>query len=99
MGDWSRRLGLDNRRLGGVVINVVEKLVYAGQVHRYLDILTERERRVITLRFGIADGRSRSLEEVGKEFEVTRERIRQIEVKALRKLQEVDDARSDSEGS
>ena len=51
-----------------------------------LDTLTEREKRVLMLRFGIADGRTRTLEEVGKEFNVTRERIRQIEAKALRKL-------------
>ncbi len=48
--------------------------------------LSERERRVLILRFGLEDGRARTLEEVGKEFEVTRERIRQIEAKALRKL-------------
>ena len=51
-----------------------------------LDSLTERERKVLQLRFGLDDGRSRTLEEVGKEFHVTRERIRQIETKALRKL-------------
>ncbi|HEX6508300.1 MAG TPA: sigma-70 family RNA polymerase sigma factor, partial [Chloroflexota bacterium] len=51
-----------------------------------LGTLTEREREVLRLRFGLADGRSRTLEEVGKEFNVTRERIRQIEAKALRKL-------------
>jgi RNA polymerase primary sigma factor len=51
-----------------------------------LGTLTERERDVLRLRFGLADGRSRTLEEVGKEFNVTRERIRQIEAKALRKL-------------
>ena len=51
-----------------------------------LDTLTPRERRVLRLRFGLEDGRSRTLEEVGKEFDVTRERIRQIEAKALRKL-------------
>lgn len=51
-----------------------------------LETLTERERRVLELRFGLEDGRSRTLEEVGKEFNVTRERIRQIEAKALRKL-------------
>jgi len=51
-----------------------------------LDSLTERERKVLQLRVGLDDGRSRTLEEVGKEFHVTRERIRQIEAKALRKL-------------
>ncbi len=51
-----------------------------------LDTLTEREQKVLKLRFGLEDGRSRTLEEVGKEFDVTRERIRQIEAKALRKL-------------
>jgi len=48
--------------------------------------LNEREARVLELRFGLEDGRSRTLEEVGKDFGVTRERIRQIEAKALRKL-------------
>ena len=56
------------------------------QVEDVLDSLTERERKVLQLRFGLDDGRSRTLEEVGKEFHVTRERIRQIEAKALRKL-------------
>jgi RNA polymerase sigma factor RpoD, C-terminal domain/RNA polymerase sigma factor, sigma-70 family len=56
------------------------------QVEQVLNHLTERERRVLQLRFGLEDGHSRTLEEVGKEFGVTRERIRQIEVKALRKL-------------
>lgn len=51
-----------------------------------LDSLTERERRVLSLRFGLTDGYSRTLEEVGKQFKVTRERIRQIEAKALRKM-------------
>jgi RNA polymerase primary sigma factor len=51
-----------------------------------LDSLTERERRVLSLRFGLVDGYSRTLEEVGKQFKVTRERIRQIEAKALRKM-------------
>ena len=51
-----------------------------------LDTLTERERRVLSLRFGLVDGYSRTLEEVGRQFKVTRERIRQIEAKALRKM-------------
>ena len=56
------------------------------QVEAVLDSLTGRERRVLQLRFGLEDGRARTLEEVGREFNVTRERIRQIEAKALRKL-------------
>ncbi len=56
------------------------------QVDEVLHTLTEREARVLVLRFGLEDGRSRTLEEVGREFGVTRERIRQIEAKALRKL-------------
>lgn len=56
------------------------------QLVEVLDTLTEREKKVLTLRFGLEDGRARTLEEVGKEFKVTRERIRQIEAKALRKL-------------
>ena len=56
------------------------------QLEEVLGTLTEREQKVLTLRFGLEDGRARSLEEVGKEFNVTRERIRQIEAKALRKL-------------
>lgn len=56
------------------------------QLMDVLDTLTEREKKVLMLRFGLKDGRSRTLEEVGKEFNVTRERIRQIEAKALRKL-------------
>ena len=56
------------------------------QLHEVLGTLTEREQKVLKLRFGLDDGRARTLEEVGKEFNVTRERIRQIEAKALRKL-------------
>ena len=55
-------------------------------VHNVLGSLSQRESRIIALRFGLDDGRQRTLEEVGREFGVTRERIRQIEAKALRKL-------------
>ena len=58
------------------------------QLGEVLDTLTERERQVLRLRFGLDDGRARTLEEVGREFHVTRERIRQIEAKALRKLRQ-----------
>ena len=57
-----------------------------NQLHEILDSLQDRERRVLALRFGLEDGVSRTLEEVGKEFGVTRERIRQIEAKALKKI-------------
>ena len=56
------------------------------QLMGVLDTLTQREEKVLRLRFGLDDGRQRTLEEVGREFNVTRERIRQIEAKALRKL-------------
>jgi len=56
------------------------------QLIEVLGTLTDREQRVLKLRFGLDDGKARTLEEVGKEFKVTRERIRQIEAKALRKL-------------
>ena len=56
------------------------------QLEEVLDTLTDREKKVLSLRFGLEDGRGRTLEEVGKEFNVTRDRIRQIEAKALRKL-------------
>ena len=58
------------------------------QLVEVLDTLTDREQQVLRLRFGLDDGRARTLEEVGKEFHVTRERIRQIEAKALRKLRQ-----------
>ncbi len=63
------------------------------QIQKLLGTLTEREQRVLTLRFGLDDGRTRTLEEVGREFNVTRERIRQIEAKALRKLRHPSRAR------
>ena len=56
------------------------------QLDEVLDTLTEREQKVLRLRFGMNDGRARPIEDVGREFDVTRERIRQIEAKALRKL-------------
>ena len=57
-----------------------------GHLDEVLDSLSPREKRVLQLRFGLEDGKQRTLEEVGKEFGVTRERIRQIEAKAIRKL-------------
>ena len=62
------------------------QLLLREQLNKVLDSLTEREQKVLRLRFGLDDGRARTLEEVGREFNVTRERIRQIEAKALRKL-------------
>ena len=69
--------------------NPSEMTAYSLLKDRLKDVLgtlTEREQQVLNLRFGLADGYSRTLEEVGKQFNVTRERIRQIEAKALRKL-------------
>lgn len=66
--------------------DAASKQLLKEQIDNVLDSLTPSERRVLQLRFGLEDGRSRTLEEVGKEFNVTRERIRQIEAKALRKL-------------
>ena len=59
------------------------------QVQNALGALTERERQVLELRFGLSDGYPRTLEEVGKQFRVTRERIRQIEAKAMQKMKGV----------
>ncbi len=67
--------------------------VLQDQIQALLGTLSEREQRVLVLRFGLLDGRTRTLEEVGKEFHVTRERIRQIEAKALRKLKHPSRAR------
>mgnify|MGYP003206983782 FL=1 len=61
-------------------------ILHKEQLADVLKTLTPREEKVLRLRFGLEDGRPRTLEEVGKEFNVTRERIRQIEAKALRKL-------------
>jgi RNA polymerase primary sigma factor len=58
----------------------------SGQTEQVLETLTEREQKILKLRFGLGDGRDHTLEEVGQQFDVTRERIRQIEAKALRKL-------------
>src|SRR5438874_284204 len=66
--------------------DVATRQMLKEQMDDVLDSLTGRERRVLQLRFGLEDGRQRTLEEVGREFGVTRERIRQIEAKALRKL-------------
>ncbi len=67
-------------------VDAASKQLLKEQIDDVLSTLTPREQRVLQLRFGLEDGRSRTLEEVGKEFAVTRERIRQIEAKALRKL-------------
>jgi RNA polymerase primary sigma factor len=67
-------------------VDIASKQLLKEQIEDVLGTLTPREQRVLQLRFGLEDGRSRTLEEVGKEFNVTRERIRQIEAKALRKL-------------
>lgn len=78
------------------IVGPEEAAAYAvlqDQISKLLDTLTEREQRVLILRFGLGDGRTRTLEEVGKEFNVTRERIRQIEAKALRKLRHPSRAR------
>ncbi len=69
-----------------VPAEVASRTLLREQLKEVLDTLTPREAKVLELRFGLKDGRSRTLEEVGKEFDVTRERIRQIEAKALRKL-------------
>ncbi|MBQ7374185.1 MAG: sigma-70 family RNA polymerase sigma factor, partial [Clostridia bacterium] len=66
--------------------DVVATNMLKEQLINVLDTLTPREEKVLRLRYGLDDGRPRTLEEVGKEFNVTRERIRQIEAKALRKL-------------
>ncbi len=67
-------------------VDAASKQLLKEQIDEVLSSLTHREQRVLQLRFGLDDGRSRTLEEVGQEFKVTRERIRQIEAKALRKL-------------
>ena len=84
----------DDSNLGDFVADVntvtpegnVESVMLRDHIDALLGDLKERERQVIELRLGLRDGHPRTLEEVGKEFNVTRERIRQIEAKALRKL-------------
>src|SRR6266513_2130311 len=66
--------------------NQASRQLLKEQMQDVLEGLSDRERKVLELRFGLQDGRTRTLEEVGQEFGVTRERIRQIEAKALRKL-------------
>jgi len=67
-------------------LEVASQQLLKSQIGDALSELTERERKIIQLRFGLEDGRFRTLEEVGREFGITRERIRQIEAKAIRKL-------------
>ena len=67
-------------------VEIASHLLLKEQIEEVMGELLDRERRILRLRFGLDDGRSRTLEEVGREFLVTRERIRQIEAKALRKL-------------
>ena len=70
----------------GVPVDEARRELLRRELANVLKSLTPREERVLTLRFGLEDGRSRTLEELGREFNVTRERVRQIEAKALRKL-------------
>ncbi|MCC6793307.1 MAG: RNA polymerase sigma factor RpoD, partial [Thermomicrobiales bacterium] len=67
-------------------LEIASQQLLKSQISEALNKLTERERKIIVLRFGLEDGKFRTLEEVGREFGITRERIRQIEAKALRKL-------------
>lgn len=67
-------------------LDVTSRALLKEQIEEVLSTLNDREKKVLILRFGLEDGRPRTLEEVGREFQVTRERIRQIEAKALRKL-------------
>jgi RNA polymerase primary sigma factor len=67
-------------------VDAASKELLREQVRNVLGFLTDRERSVIEMRFGLNDGKDHTLEEVGRDFGVTRERIRQIEAKALRKL-------------
>jgi RNA polymerase primary sigma factor len=79
-GDFIEDKGAENPSDMTAIVLLREK------IRDVLDTLTERERQVLEQRFGLVDGYSRTLEEVGRQFRVTRERIRQIEAKALRKM-------------
>ncbi len=92
---WEKPIGEDEgSRLGDFIedrvsltpADIASRELLKEQIDNVLGELSEREKRVLQLRFGLKDGHARTLEEVGKEFQVTRERIRQIEAKALRKL-------------
>ena len=84
----------DNSYLGDFIeddslpgpVDAASRRLLKEQMAEILDALNERERKVLIMRFGLEDGVTRTLEDVGKEFNVTRERVRQIEAKALRKL-------------
>jgi RNA polymerase primary sigma factor len=86
--------GAEDSYLGGLIedqstpapADAACSLVLKDQIYEVLDTLSERESKVVQLRFGLEDRRSRTLEEVGREFGITRERVRQIEAQALRKL-------------
>ena len=67
---------------------VTHKQILKENIHKMLQYLSPREKKIITMRFGLIDGIGHTLEEVGKEFNVTRERIRQIEAKVLQKLRD-----------
>jgi len=73
-------------------VEEVDEIVQREELVRVLELLSQRERRVLELRFGLGDGHPRTLEEVGERFGVTRERIRQIEAKTLAKLKAYRDA-------
>ncbi len=75
-------------RLTQAPAEAASHLLLKAQLQDLLDRLSERERAVVSLRYGLVDGRSRTLEEVGRAFHVTRERIRQIEARALRTLRD-----------
>ena len=85
----TRRLIKESLPLVDCVTELLDARIPLASRNPELDTLTEREAEVIRLRYGLEDGRCHTLEEVGKQFEVTRERIRQIEVKAIRKLRHV----------